>query len=43
MGGVMEYDEDSLFATFSFYIDTPENAELNGLASSAPPSSAIER
>lgn len=39
----MEYDEDSLFATFTFYIDTPENAELNDLASSSPPSAAIER
>ncbi|EJT47704.1 hypothetical protein A1Q1_03481 [Trichosporon asahii var. asahii CBS 2479] len=42
-GEAMEYDEDSLFATFTFYIDTPENAELNDLASSSPPSAAIER
>lgn len=39
----MHYDENSLFATFKFYIDTTENAELNELASSTPPSAAIER
>lgn len=39
----MEHDEDSLFASFSFYMDTPENAELNGLPLSTPPSAAMER
>jgi DNA ligase-4 len=32
-----EYDEDKIFYHLVFYIDTPENAAKNGLASSSPP------
>lgn len=44
MGGdAMDYDPDAIFAGLVFYLDTPENAELNGLESSSPPATTIDR
>ncbi|WWC58136.1 uncharacterized protein I303_100671 [Kwoniella dejecticola CBS 10117] len=35
-GNVMKYDEDSIFNHLVIYIDTPKNAEKNGLEASSP-------
>jgi hypothetical protein len=34
---------EQIFYHLVFYMDTPENAEKNGLASSDPPKAACER
>ncbi|RSH81465.1 DNA ligase (ATP) [Saitozyma podzolica] len=39
----LDYDTDKIFYHLVFYMDTPENAEKNGLASSDPPKAACER
>ncbi|GFZ52023.1 DNA ligase 4 [Saitozyma sp. JCM 24511] len=39
----IDYDTDKIFYHLVFYMDTPENAEKNGLASSGPPKAARER
>ncbi|KGB77341.2 hypothetical protein CNBG_3179 [Cryptococcus deuterogattii R265] len=39
----MHYDEDRIFYHLAFYIDTPENAAVNGLESSSPSLNAQER
>ncbi|WWD22515.1 hypothetical protein CI109_107008 [Kwoniella shandongensis] len=39
----MEYDKDKTFYHLVFYLDTPENAEKNGLEESSPPAEAIDR
>lgn len=40
---VNAYDEDQIFSHLVFYLDTPDNAKLNGLAESSPPSAAGDR
>ncbi|KAK8845565.1 hypothetical protein IAR55_006280 [Kwoniella newhampshirensis] len=39
----MDYDEDKTFFHLVFYMDTPENAEKNGLTGSSPPNEAAKR
>ncbi|ODN88085.1 hypothetical protein L198_06844 [Cryptococcus wingfieldii CBS 7118] len=39
----MKYDEEKIFRHLAFYLDTSENAELNGLAPSSPTTSIKER
>ncbi|KAK4686832.1 DNA ligase 4, partial [Tremellales sp. Uapishka_1] len=46
MGGstsANEYDDDQIFCHLVFYIDTPENAELNGLTISKSTADALNR